>query len=74
MAVVVAALPHTARGSLPAKYAMVGCIKGDKFYIREEVSSSLVGSLIKTLDGKTIRIEGLLFPGDGQELGARLEN
>ena len=64
MVAVVAALPHTARGSLPVEFAMVGCIKGDKFYISGAVSPSLVGSPIKTLDGKTIRIEGYLSPGD----------
>ena len=61
---IVAALPHIARGSFPVEYAMVGCIKGDKFYINGTVSPSLVGSPIKTLDGKTIRIEGFLSPGD----------
>jgi len=64
MTAFIAALPHTARGSLPVEYAMVGCIKGNKFHINRAVSPSLVGFPIKKLDGKTIRIEGYLSPGD----------
>jgi hypothetical protein len=70
MAAVVAALPHTARGSLAVQYAMVGCIKGNKFHMSGGVTPSLVGAPIKTLDGKTIRIEGYLSPGDSFQADA----
>jgi len=64
MAGVVAALPHIARGSLPVEYALVGCLTGDQFSMNGAASPSLVGSPIETLDGKTIRVEGYLSPGD----------
>jgi hypothetical protein len=67
---VVAALPHAALASLPVGYAIVGCVKGDKFYSGGSVSPSLAGSPIKALDGKTVRIEGYLSPGDRFQAGA----
>lgn len=61
---VIAAFPVIARGSLPVEYAMVGCIKGGKFYINEAATPTLAGSEINALEGKTIRVEGYLSPGD----------
>lgn len=56
--------PAIARGSLAVKYALVGCIKESKFYMSGAATPELVGSEIKSLEGKTIRVEGFLFPGD----------
>jgi hypothetical protein len=56
--------PAIARGSLPVKYAMVGCIKESRFYMSGAATPELVGSEIKSLEGKTIRVEGFLSPGD----------
>src|SRR5919202_7134142 len=60
----VAALPHLARGTLPVKSAMVGCINGDQFSRNGAASPRLVGSPVTALEGQTIRVEGYLSLGD----------
>lgn len=63
---------HTAAlASLPVPYAIVGCISNGVFQSDEPAdggfgwtSRSLVHPAIKAIEGKTIRVEGRLSPGD----------
>ena len=60
----VAGLAHTARASLPVPYAIVGCVIDAKFNSAGAAGPRLADPLIDTIEGKTIRVEGLLWPGD----------
>jgi hypothetical protein len=60
----VAGFSTTAQASLPVPYAVVGCILNGTFRSSGLTSSSLADPAIKALEGKTIRVEGYLSPGD----------
>lgn len=60
----IAGFPTTAQASLPVPYAVVGCILNGTFKSNGLTSNSLVDPAIKALEGKTIRVEGYLSPGD----------
>jgi hypothetical protein len=56
---------HTkAHASLPVPYAVVGCIVGGVFQSRGFAKRNILHSAIQAIEGKTIRVEGLLFPSD----------
>jgi len=57
-------LPYPAQASLPVPYAIVGCISVGRFHSGGMVGPNLVSPEIRALEGRTIRIEGLLSPGD----------
>jgi hypothetical protein len=64
VAAAIAGHPGTTQASLPVPYAIVGCIEGGSFRSQGFAGRSLVSAELKALEGKTIRIEGLLSPGD----------
>jgi hypothetical protein len=61
---VVLAIPCPVYASLPVPYAIVGCIDGSKFVTEGLAGPDLTSHAIKALKGKTVRLEGLLSPGD----------
>lgn len=63
-AAAVTSLPHLAQASLPVPYAIVGCISEGRFQSQGLMGRALASSVLRALEGKTIRIEGLLYPGD----------
>jgi hypothetical protein len=63
LAAALAALPASAQASLPVPYAIVGCITQGRFHSNGLIGPELVSAELKALEGKTIRIEGLLWPG-----------
>jgi hypothetical protein len=71
-AAALAALPHPALASMPVEYAMVGCIKDGKFQLRSASGPRMDDPAIAALEGKTVRVEGLLSPGDGFHANAIL--
>lgn len=65
------ALPCAA--SFPVPYAMVGCMEGNKFVTQSELRSRPFKSTwFTSLEGKTIRIEGLLYPVDFEAMAIHL--
>jgi len=60
----VAGLPTVAQASLPVPYAVVGCVVHGVFQSRGFADHKLVHPAIMAIEGKTIRVEGLLSPGD----------
>ncbi len=60
----VAGLSPAANASLPVPFAVVGCIKDGRFQSRELVTPVLANPAFRTLEGKTVRVEGDLSPGD----------
>lgn len=58
------AVPHPARADLPVAYAMVGCIKDGKFQLRGTTGPPMDDPAVVALEGKTVRVEGYLSPGD----------
>ena len=62
---VVSFQPRAADASLPVPYAIVGCIKGGSLWSEgERVGAPLVSRATRSLEGKTIRVEGYLAPSD----------
>jgi hypothetical protein len=56
---------HTAaQASLPVPYAVVGCISNGVFQSRGLAGGRLVHPAIKAIEGRTLRVEGHLSPGD----------
>jgi hypothetical protein len=53
-----------ARASLPVPFVFVGCITGGKFTKEGRTGPNLVSPELLRLEGKTVRIEGWLSPGD----------
>jgi hypothetical protein len=65
VAFLIAAGFHTAaQASLPVPYAVVGCISNGVFQSRGLAGGRLVHPAIKAIEGKTVRVEGFLSPGD----------
>jgi hypothetical protein len=60
---VVVGFPAIAQASLPVPYAIVGCVQEGHF-ASAGAQRGEVGPRLKWLDGKTIRVEGQLSPGD----------
>jgi hypothetical protein len=58
------ASPHPARADFPVGYAMVGCIKDGKFRLQGASGPAMDDPAVKALEGKTVRVEGYLSPGD----------
>lgn len=60
----VAGLPTAAHASLPVPYAVVGCIANGAFTTSGLTGDGFVDPAIRALEGKTVRVEGYLSPGD----------
>lgn len=52
------------QASLPVPYAVVGCVMKGQFYSRNMRSARLIHPSTKAIEGKTVRIEGRLSPGN----------
>lgn len=64
VAVAIAGLPRPTQASLPVPYAIVGCVHEGKFHSQGSAGPNLANPGIRALEGKTIRIQGWLSPGD----------
>ncbi|KAA5595600.1 hypothetical protein [Blastochloris sulfoviridis] len=53
-----------AEASAPVPYAVVGCVSNGSFQAPGLVADGTVLPPIRAIEGKTIRIEGVLSPGD----------
>jgi hypothetical protein len=56
--------PDPAQASFPVPFAMVGCVTGGKFAHQNLTGADLSQPELLKLEGKTVRIEGWLSPGD----------
>jgi hypothetical protein len=59
-----AGLPGVAQASLPVPYAVVGCISKGAFTSSGFTGEGLVDPALTALEGRTVRVEGSLAPGD----------
>lgn len=62
LAMAAAGFHSAAQASLPVPYAMVGCVSNGSFVVSGETRAELPA--IAAIEGKTIRVEGYLSPGD----------
>lgn len=58
------AAPTTALASLPVPLGYTGCVVGDEFRIDDRSRAALTHPALRVLAGRTVRIEGMLSPGD----------
>ena len=64
LALALTALAPAAHASLPVAWAIVGCIKEGKFWFRGAAGPAMSDPALNQLEGRTVRVEGYLSPGD----------
>lgn len=57
-------LPTAAHASLPVPFAYTGCVADGAFTIDDRGRAALTHPALRALAGNTVRIEGMLSPGD----------